>query len=677
MLHRLFLVLFLLIQSAVMWSQSYVYSVTSGTSWARDVFPKCERQERNIRKGTPMIEGAPNFERTFIDLRYDYQKYHQYNDSIFVDLSHEDWISMFSRRARRYSDMFAKNNQRITELRDYFDGDLVEEAAYDSLYYWTRHLYHRNINDIYLIEQLLDILLPHYEQKQDLEHLVFCYMCAGMCNYQSSRMGDRNEAEKSELYYQKVVNMREQFASFADPLNRFYLIAAYVNLAVMHSHDGNMSLVQSQNLTESMKKIYSQPETMHILQQDSLLNTFANWSIELWNYRSIMTYISRSVNNPQLCQRLYDKYVEQRNAIKGDFRSLPNRYYAKLEYDDLLIEAFMGHITYDQALDRFEKLLSDDPEMQSSTGAPVIKINYLNNLFESHLYLINHSSMSHKDKQQRVVEILHHVLDVLTRYEHGRYPFEKGMILANFATQPELLKYLDEQQRSDLLFRLIVLEQPITYVHVSMVAALARILTEGMIEAQPEYFVGLPGYTSVEEVRAKRDSLLDYTWRAAIFHDVGKISMPSVVNNCFRKLTQHEIDIIQLHPTKSRPFFDISPELAQYSDIALGHHKWYDGDGYPESFRNRRSPYFPIINIVTICDCMDAATENIGRNYHHPKQFETVMEEFYAEAGTRYDPTLASFIRSNTSIYEQMKQTVLTARYDFYYQLYTGYLKKD
>ena len=151
--------------------------------------------------------------------------------------------------------------------------------------------------------------------------------------------------------------------------------------------------------------------------------------------------------------------------------------------------------------------------------------------------------------------------------------------------------------------------------------------------------------------------------------------MPTIINNCYRKLTNHEFDIIQMHPEKSLPFFAIDESLKKYQDIALGHHKWFDGDGYPPKFKNRKSPYFPIICLVTVTDCMDAATENIGRNYHTPKSFETVMQEFDELSGTQFNPKLISFIMSNKDVYEKLKQHVSTGRYDNYYKLYTRYWK--
>ena len=660
-----------------MMAQRYCYSGTTGTSWSREAYPRYERQVREAMKNGQLIDGVPNFSKIFNDIIYNYNHSNYYNDSIFAPLPHEEWINMFKRRAVKFSQFYIEDNQSIGQLESYFKGDNIPDAAYDSLFFWTQNMYHRNINDIFLYEKLMGILMPHYESQQDLEHLIFCYMCTGLYNYQCARMGDKEASLRSELYYHKVMNLSKYFAGFTEPLNRYYFISAYVNLAVLHTQAGNISLSESVELTKHVAKIYSTPEVKEIFAQDSLLNEFAEWSLDLFRLRGITTYISHGLNNPWLRNELYDEYVKFKEKFNYDFDHLKNRYYAKLQYDDCLIEAFMGHITWDDAYKKIEALLHSDPELKmTGNQPPALKINYLNNLTETSITVIERTSMPRERKAEVVKGSVRGMLSIISRYEHSRYPFEKGFILENITRKAEILQYLNKDERVDLLFRLIVLEQPTTYVHVSMVAALARELASELIDKKPEFFLSLPNISSPKMVTEYKDSLISYIEQAAIYHDLGKISMPTVVNNCTRRLTDHEFDVLALHPEKSRPYFAIDPSLRYYQDVALGHHKWYDGDGYPSNFKNRQSPYFPVICLVTICDCLDAATENIGRNYHKPKPFETVLGEFVQESGSRYHPEIIQFILANPGLQEKLKLIVDVGRYDHYYKMYTSYISE-
>lgn len=672
---RLFLFLFLIISQGSLLAQNYVYPVATGTSWSRSIYTEIERQDLETMHNAPAIEGAPAFAKIFTDFKASYMKYQAYNDSIFKDMPQDQWIDMFGRRSKNYSNSYEQNNMRINELRDYFSKGQCPDAAYDSLYFWTRNMYHNNINDIFFMEQMLDILIPHYEAKMDVEHLIFCYTCAGMVQYQAFRMGDAKGEALSELNYHKVLSYADEIATFSNPLNPYYIISSFINICILHTHSNNVSLSMSRNIANRMEKLYKQPSVKAMMKKDSELTEFADWSIDIFHYRGILAYINKNLNVPQLQDQLYESYKQIRNRTKGNFRNLNHRYYAKLEYDDLLIEAYMGNKTWDAAYAEFEKLYHSDADF-SLTGKPTSqsRINYLHNLFESQMYILERTSFDFMKKKSIVKQMLDYIIKVLKANDHLWYTIEKGKILSNIATKPEVIKYLTANERRDLVFRLIVVEQPVTFVHVSMAAHLAQVITSHLVDSHPEYFIGFPDVETPENAIAMRDQLIDYAYQSAIFHDLGKISMPTIINNCFRKLTDHEFELIKMHPELSKPFFDIDPLFKPYMDVAMGHHKWYDGDGYPATFKNRQSPYFSIINIVTLADCLDAATENIGRNYHRPKSFNTVIEEFDNEASTRYDSHVVKFLLEDTETYNELKNIIETGRYSFYYKLYQSYL---
>lgn len=669
--------IFIVINGQIVRAQDYIYSVTLGTSWARQEFPAQERLQRKaLAESNYKIDGAPQFTKTFLDFERDYKKYNTYNDSIFYSLTHEEWIDLFKRRSEYSSNLYSFNNKKIDEVKNYFLRDNVPSAAYDSLFYWTRHLFFRNVNDMFLFEQLIDIILPYYEKQNDIEHLSFCYLCAGMYNFQCSRMGDKDAEEQSLYYFKKVMAYSDNFASFKDPLCRFYYISAYVNLALLHAQIGNVSMEESLEMTKDMQKLYSLPKNQEFFESDSLLNEYAKWSVDLFRFRGILTYFSQGIDNALLRDQLYKLYSDVREEI-GISPDMKNRYYAKLDYDDLLIEAFMGNISWDDAFNLFDEKLKVDKEITNNTGVPTIKINYLYNLFESFVVLIEKSSLPKDLKGDIMKNSVNDVLDKISRYEHSRYPFEKGRILTNIACNPNVYKYYDSKEKEDLIFRLIVLEQPSTYVHVSMVADLARILSEDLINKRPGFFTSIPGYRTTRDVKAKKKELLDFIYQSAVFHDLGKISMPSVINNGYRRLTNHEYDIIKTHPESAVQFFNIDAAMKQYQDIALGHHKWYDGEGYPASFNNRISPYFPVICVITLCDCLDAGTENLGRNYHSPKTVDMLLNEFEEASAEQFHPALINFIRSNPETYDKMKAFVREGRYDNYYKLFKRFMTKD
>lgn len=143
-----------------------------------------------------------------------------------------------------------------------------------------------------------------------------------------------------------------------------------------------------------------------MLQKDSLLNEYAKWSVDLSRFRGILTYISMGKDIPDLRDQLYQDYCDVRSEL-GISSDMKNRYYGKLEYDDLLVEAFMGNKTWDIAMEEFIKKWKKDPEMELKNGYPSIKINYLYNLFRhlSHCLVIRLTAIMRRAIWSKMVSI--------------------------------------------------------------------------------------------------------------------------------------------------------------------------------------------------------------------------------------------------------------------------------
>ena len=187
---------------------------------------------------------------------------------------------------------------------------------------------------------------------------------------------------------------------------------------------------------------------------------------------------------------------------------------------------------------------------------------------------------------------------------------------------------------------------PPTYVHSMMVAKLATCMCGHLIDRNPEQLVGAPGYCCVADVLKNREALLDYTFHAARCHDVGKLSIIDTIFVYGRNLFDTEFEIIRTHPRTGWQMLKRYPSTRDYRDIALGHHRWYDNSrGYPDDFDTSRSPVKPIIDIVLCADCLDAATDSVGRSYRRGKTLEDFIAEVLPECGAHYPPWLAELLK--------------------------------
>ena len=113
-----------------------------------------------------------------------------------------------------------------------------------------------------------------------------------------------------------------------------------------------------------------------------------------------------------------------------------------------------------------------------------------------------------------------------------------------------------------------------------------------------------------------------------------------------RRLLDDEFAMIKSHPLTGAKIAREHASTKDYVDVILGHHRWYNCQkGYPTSFNTFDSPYKIIIDLVTVADCLDAATDTVGRSYNKGKTFLEFEKEIVESAGTRYAPYLPELFR--------------------------------
>lgn len=192
---------------------------------------------------------------------------------------------------------------------------------------------------------------------------------------------------------------------------------------------------------------------------------------------------------------------------------------------------------------------------------------------------------------------------------------------------------------------------PPTYVHSMMVAKLSAFLCDRLIERDPKWLTGAPDCADIRSVVANRDALMDFTLHAARCHDVGKLSIIDTIFVYGRNLFDTEFELIRTHPRTGYVMLGRYDSTRPYRDVALGHHRWYDNSrGYPEDFDVTQSAVKPIIDIVLCADCLDAATDSVGRSYRRGKTLEDFIAEVLPECGTHYPPWLAGLLKDPDTV---------------------------
>jgi putative two-component system response regulator len=151
-------------------------------------------------------------------------------------------------------------------------------------------------------------------------------------------------------------------------------------------------------------------------------------------------------------------------------------------------------------------------------------------------------------------------------------------------------------------------------------------------------------------------SEVDQIRQAAQLHDIGKIGIPDSIllkpgklePDEFERMQkhtsigkrvierQHEWDELRKHVQIGAQILDIprSPVLQMAARIALTHHEWWDGNGYPLGLAGEDIPLEG--RITAVADVFDALSSK--RPYKRPFPREKCFQIIAEERGTHFDP---------------------------------------
>ncbi|MFO7608010.1 MAG: HD domain-containing protein [Candidatus Krumholzibacteriia bacterium] len=142
---------------------------------------------------------------------------------------------------------------------------------------------------------------------------------------------------------------------------------------------------------------------------------------------------------------------------------------------------------------------------------------------------------------------------------------------------------------------------------------------------------------------------IDAIARSAALHDVGKVGIPDSILLKPGKLTADEYGVMKTHTvTGAELLRGLMQTFGEYTlismgaEVALCHHEWWDGSGYPRGLAGREIPL--AARIVAIADVYDALTSR--RIYKAAWSQDETMQALREKAGTQFDPDLVEVFLS-------------------------------
>jgi PAS domain S-box-containing protein/putative nucleotidyltransferase with HDIG domain len=124
--------------------------------------------------------------------------------------------------------------------------------------------------------------------------------------------------------------------------------------------------------------------------------------------------------------------------------------------------------------------------------------------------------------------------------------------------------------------------------------------------------------------------------QAAPLHDIGKLGISDTILLKRGKLTVDEFETMRRHAALGAEILSgSSSDVLQLAErIALTHHEWWDGSGYPQHLRREEIPQCG--RIVALADVFDALTHS--RPYKEAWPVDRAVDEVHRLRGRQFDP---------------------------------------
>jgi diguanylate cyclase (GGDEF)-like protein len=120
----------------------------------------------------------------------------------------------------------------------------------------------------------------------------------------------------------------------------------------------------------------------------------------------------------------------------------------------------------------------------------------------------------------------------------------------------------------------------------------------------------------------------------ALFHDIGKIGIPSTILAKPGRLTAEEREIMETHPELGERIIAPIEWLQDVRPIVRHCHERWDGAGYPDRKRGEEIPLES--RIILVCDAFHAMTTD--RPYRKRLSTGEALRRLRQAAGTQFDP---------------------------------------
>ncbi len=141
------------------------------------------------------------------------------------------------------------------------------------------------------------------------------------------------------------------------------------------------------------------------------------------------------------------------------------------------------------------------------------------------------------------------------------------------------------------------------------------------------------------------EQTVTFVRRAALLHDIGKLSVSNAILEKPGKLDEEEWDKMKMHPVYTKVIVQKISGFENMAFVAGAHHERLDGKGYPEGLSAEKLPL--TARILCVADVYQALTEK--RPYRESLPKNVVLGMMAKDSSTRLDSQCLDVLKQTNS----------------------------
>ncbi|MCM1055753.1 MAG: hypothetical protein NC394_09575 [Bacteroides sp.] len=594
----------------------------------------------------------------------DYKNYRnlilQYRALDNADLTSDDIIGELTRISLEKKRIKNECNQIIDEYVKKYEADTALLNSEDEavLRDFLKILIQPDVNDIPIAFRISKLLLKYYSSADDrgniIQMLEYCTVFDIIIKEHLDDYAGSEYPRLAEKYMPQYLNLSER--GRASLLN-----------AVM------LGVVNRKDMTQGFRKykeIKKWLESMGLADDPSVYPDLVRCGENALGFllEAIRQMTHSDISAVPIDLRQERPYIQE---IVAELRKLLNSGNpGNILPDRIVAELYCAQADYHLGETDIEQLLAE------TKGCTVIKDDhsaseYCSAYFTANAYYIDYLHKDSKYPEAVIAQKCREIVDDVLKNAKNTEQY-----LGNYQTNYSVLLFIHSASSvvgfnafKDTVLKATVYADKALHVHTMIVKEISLVIFDHIVRRDPRYFDSVAGHTW-QEFKEQYDEACELMEKCALFHDIGKYFCLDYTSNSSRNLTDDEFEVIKNHPANFLKVYQgaVNTEVQCVYDCALLHHLWYDEtNGYPYGYRHTCNK--PYVNIISVADSIDAATDNIGRPYGNGKNLDDMIKEFEHMKNTRYSGYVCDILKI-PEVKEKIEYILDAKRKEIYRSIY-------